>query len=71
MRINVADGCGVNDQRGCLSARFVTGSRVAGTDCGVVAVDVQAQNWYGISYSGKEHALRNVTQHGQRNYGDG
>jgi hypothetical protein len=41
--INMADGCGVDSQRDCLSARFVTGSRVAGIDCGVVAVNVPAQ----------------------------
>ena len=56
--INVVDGCGVNIERDCLSARFVTGSRVAGITCGAIAVDVPAQSWYGISY---EHPLGNMT----------
>jgi len=64
--INVTDGCGVNSQGDCLSARFVTGSRVAGIDGGVVAVDVPAQKrvWYFVS--GKEHELGNMTQHEQK-----
>lgn len=33
----------VVSQRDCLSARFVTGSRVAGLDRGNVAMDVPAQ----------------------------
>ena len=49
--VNVADGCDLDSQGDSLSARFVTGSRVAGTDCEVVAVGVPAQNWYEISYS--------------------
>ena len=55
----MADGCGVNSPTDCLSARFVTGSRVVGIDCGVVAVDVPAQNWYGISYP--RRSMRPVT----------
>ena len=59
--MNVADGCGVNSERDCLSARFVTCSRVAGIDCGVVYGGCPGSKLVWHFVSEKEHPLGNIT----------